>query len=461
MKHITLKAIGLVVVLLSIPSMLRAESFNYSQALFGTPSTLSVSLQNVDLATGQITANGADTQCPTTPFTWAWGDGTTTTGFFPQQHTYADPTQNYIITLTAHYADGGTDTSQCQARFSAPLVTPVAHPANIQVTIPDSAVSLSSRMPGYTPPASLTYYDDSHFGVVPSSAIEHVLTNAASVQNGFVNGNVAEVGGGFQQYVLRDSAMSGGMYSLWYTDPVSFGAGNSAMQGSIPYSSFFHEMGHNFTLNSPAEYYYGGKIDGSANAIYSETMAQIFQHATAWELINNADAYGLSDDLVFDIETSALASIQVVRNAYDDYVAEGMNFCSWNDPATSPDETFDTFMTLAYKFLEQAELSGLGYAEPLGRMTELLQLFDEDMMNSYDRLHDNLDADTFRSTLMVSAVSYGFQKDLRSDFAALNFPIDDAAYNELVTAAIPEPVTIGMLATGALGMFGVILRRRK
>ncbi|MBC8424286.1 hypothetical protein H8E07_09205 [bacterium] len=43
-------------------------------------------------------------------------------------------------------------------------------------------------------------------------------------------------------------------------------------------------MGHNATLNFPAVHDYGGKIDGYVNAIYSETMAQIFQYATAYEL---------------------------------------------------------------------------------------------------------------------------------------------------------------------------------
>ena len=62
-------------------------------------------------------------------------------------------------------------------------------------------------------------------------------------------------------------------------------------QGTIEWSSFMHEMGHNFTLNSPADYYYGGKIDGNANAIFSESLAQIFQHATAFEIINNYSDY--------------------------------------------------------------------------------------------------------------------------------------------------------------------------
>jgi len=434
----------------------KAESFDFTQQLFGAPSTLSVNLQSVDTGTGQIMANGGDSQGPTTPFTWDWGDGSSTTGFFPQNHTYSDLTKNYIVSVTSHYSGGGTDTKEMQARFAAPQITPATLDSDIQVSIPDSDVALSSRMPGYVPPATLTHFDSSQFGVVPRSTIEYVLTSAASIQKDFVNSNVANVGGGFEQVVLRDSALSGGgMYSLWYTDPVSFGAAGAAVDGSIQYSSFMHEMGHNFTLNSPGNYYYGGKIDGNANAIFSESMAQIFQHATAYELVNNSDDYGLGEDLVFDIKNSAVSSMNLVRNSYDDYVDGGSNFFSWNNPGTPQDETFGTFMTVAYKFFEQAEDSGSGYKMPLKRMMTLLQLFDEDMMDSYDRLHDNMDADTFRSTLMVSAMSYGFSTDLRPDFEALNFPIDDMIYDELM-ATVPEPATVCLLGLG-----GLVFRRRR
>ena len=129
-------------------------------------------------------------------------------------------------------------------------------------------------------------------------------TGASLIQKGFANDNVYLVDGGFRQVVLRDPDF-GGMYSLWFTNPVSFGASTSAFSGTVQYSSLMHEMGHNMTLNSPANYYYGGKIDGNANAIFSESMAQIFQHATAHYLLNNYQSYGLSEDLVADIRESA------------------------------------------------------------------------------------------------------------------------------------------------------------
>jgi PEP-CTERM motif-containing protein len=435
------------------------QTFDFKHELFDPASTLFMNVASIDPDTGDVTASGADTQCPATPFTWDWGDGSAPQdGWFPAQHTYTDLTRNYTITVTAHYGGDATETTQQLVRFVAPSITPIALPPEIAVTIPDSDVTLGSRMPGYMPPATLTHFDDSHFGVTSRTTIEYVLSVAASIQRGFANGNVADVGGGFQQVVLRDSSLSGGgMYSLWYTDPVSFGAAAEAVSGSIQYSSFMHEMGHNVTLNSPAGYYYGGKIDGNANAIFSESMAQIFQHATAWEMINNAASYGLDADTAFELETSATASMRIVRNAHDDYVAGGAAFCSWNDPGTPQDETFGTFMTVAHEFFEHAENSGLGYADPLERMMELLQLFDDEMADDYDRLHDTLDADTFRATLLVTAMSYGFDEDLRDEFEALNFPIDDLTYDSLMEA-VPEPTTMTLLA---LGLAGLVARRRR
>jgi hypothetical protein len=222
------------------------------------------------------------------------------------------------------------------------------------------------------------------------------------------------------------------MYSLWFTDPVSFASGDYGFEGSIDWTSLLHEMGHNYTLNSPAEYYYGGKIDGNASAIYSESMAQVFQHATAYEMINHGDDYGLSGDLIVDVKQSAVSSINLVRSSYDDYVNSGMNFASWNDPETPEDEAFGTFMTIAYQFFAHAETSGMGYRTPAKRMMELLEMFDGNMQGQYDQQNNTAEADSFRATLMVTALSHAFLTDLRSEFEALNFPIRDATYEELM-----------------------------
>jgi len=416
---------------------LATQHFDFSQELFGSIFTLSVGVTSLNQMSGQVTLNGGDTQRPTIPFTWDWGDGSVSQGWFPQTHTYADTTKNYVVTVTSHYSQGTTASSEVLVRFTSPSITPVSLPSNVTVSIPNQAVTLTSRM--YSIPTSLTYFDDSFFTLINRSTVAYVLSAAASIQYDFVNNNVYSINGSFNQVLLRDPTFSG-MYSLWYTNPVSFGAGDSYFQGSIGWSSCFHEMGHDFTLNTPANYYYGGKIDGNANALYSEAMAQIFQHATAYSLINNATTYGLSDDLVFEIEQSAIQSMQIVRNSYDDYVSSGCHYTSWNNPATTTDETFDTFMTIAYEFFAHAENSGAGYQIPLKRMMTFLQTFGPSDALNYSQNQDTPAAETFRSTFMVAALSWAFGQDLRSEFQNLNFPINDQTYAELVNRVTQSPL---------------------
>jgi hypothetical protein len=407
----------------------QAAAFDFSRYLFGVPSTLSTSVVEINRSIGYVLINGGDSQRPGIPFTWNWGDGTVYDGWFPQAHIYDDLTRNYVVQTIAHYSGGGTDTAETVVRFVAPDLNPIALPPEVAVMIPDTAVTLGTHF--YDPPQGLSWFDDSFFDAIPRSTVEYVLSVASLIQKDFVNDNVYLVDGGFEQVVLRDS-LFGGMYSLWFTEPVSFVSGNGGFQGTIGWSSFMHEMGHNYTLNSPAEYYYGGKIDGNANAIYSESMAQIFQHASAYEIINHAAYYGLSGDLIADVKASAISAIKVVRNSYDNYLNTGMNFASWNDPGTGWDETFNTFMTIAYKFCAHAETSGLGYRLPAKRMMQLLQVFDEDLMQRYDQNNNTAEADSFRATLIVAAVSRAFFADLRSEFRDLNFPVDDETYDELM-----------------------------
>jgi hypothetical protein len=409
----------------------QTNSFDYKRYLFGTSSTtLTLFVQSLDNSTGKVSINGGDTQGPTTPFTWDWGDGNVTSGFFPQSHTYTTTAKNYILTVTAHYSGGAKDSLELLLRFVPPYINPLVLSPDIAVTVPHKNITLVSRQQGYGFSSSLSYFDDSFFTALPRAVLEYVASVAATIEIDFVNNDVFLINGQFQQVMLRDSA-NGGAYSIWYSSPVAFGVGDGFLKGSVGYSSLFHEMGHNITLNSPAHYYYGGKIDGSANAIFSETMAQIFQHAAGYEILNAYKTYGLSDDLMYDIKNSVISSVGLIRTSYNQYVSSGKKFASWNDPSTTVDETFNTFMTIAYKFMEQAETTGQGYKNPLKRMLRLLQGFNASWLQRYAPSSNTAAADTFRATLMTAAVSFGFAKDLRSDFRNLNFPISDQLYNEL------------------------------
>ena len=409
--------------------------FDFAWYLFGEP-TLHAWVEAIDRGTGLVRINGYDSQGPSTPFTWDWGDGTVEDGWFWSEHAYADTGRNYIVAIIAHYPGGGMQMTNVVVYFTDMAMSPLPLPPELAVSIPDEDVTLTSRMPGYGIPESLTHFDDIFFPIVSRGSAQYVLSAAASLQNWMANADVFLPDGNFQQVVLRDPTF-GGMYSLWYTTSVAFGVGDYGFQENIAWSSFLHEMGHNVTLNFPAGYIYGGKIDGNANAIYSETMAQIFQHATAYELINRREAYGLCPESTQSIQQDAVGTIRVVREAYENYLNTGKVFHSWNDPGTGPDETFDTFMTIAYKFFEHAENAGQGYAAPLKRMMRLLALFDEGMRLRYDAGNDTPEADAFRATLMVAGESYAFAMDLRQEFRDLNFPVDDDTYLELMGRVLP------------------------
>jgi hypothetical protein len=414
--------------------MSQADSFDYKRYLLGSPPTLWLWIQSMDPGTGSVTINGVDTQGPTTPFTWKWGDGNVTTGFFPQSHVYPGTAGNYMLRVIAHYAGGTHDSTEILIRFSPPVITPVTLPPAITVRIPSTGVTLATRL--YSPP-SLAAFGDSWFTSISRSTLEYILSVASFIQKDFTNDDVFLFNSNFEQVMLRDSAF-GGAYSLWFTNPVAFGVGDVFLQGTIGYSSLFHEMGHNYTLNSPGNHYFGGRIDGNANAIFSESMAQIYQHAAGYEIVNRYQEFGLSVDLMEDIRQSLISSIGVVRTSYEDYISSGKPYTSWNDPATPTDEAFGSFMTIAYKFCEQAELSGQGYRTPLKRMMKLLQGFNTLWAQRYDQSHNTAAADTFRATLMVTALSFGFAKDLRADFRGLNFPISDVVFEELYASVTPQ-----------------------
>ncbi len=414
----------------------KMENINYSQFMGSEISTLHIYVKSMDLSTGRVEVRGSDRAKPEKPFNVNWGDDTVSEGKFPFEHVYVDRTNNYIIKVKSHYSDTSSDSAEAYIRFVLPRLEPIALDSKTTVTVPKSKIDLKSRLPQegmYKFSQSLSFFSDEFLPQPTRDMIEYVLSTAALIQMDFVNHNVYMEDSTFQQVLLRDAGF-GGMYSLWFTDPVSFGVGDYGLQGTIQWSSFFHEMGHNFTLNTPADHYFGGKIDGNANAIYSESMAQIFQHATALSLVNNYDKYGISPDLAYEIKLSAENSFKGLARRYGEYIASGFPYVSWNNPDTPNDETLPTFMTIAYKFFAYAEQGNYDYQQSLKRMLFFLQTFNEEWEEKYDRQHNTKEADEFRATLMVSALSYAFEDDFRADFIKLNFPINNMIYDGLLAA---------------------------
>ena len=104
--------------LLLLPGFCLSQSLSYT-GCNGQPASglLQLTLVSENSATGLVQINGLDSRGPSTPFTWSWGDGTTTQGFFPQTHTYQSAQQNDTLQVTSHENDGSTDCAQLLIAF--------------------------------------------------------------------------------------------------------------------------------------------------------------------------------------------------------------------------------------------------------------------------------------------------------------------------------------------------------
>jgi hypothetical protein len=140
------------------------------------------------------------------------------------------------------------------------------------------------------------------------------------------------------------------------------------------------------------------------------------------------------------IRDDGIRSITVVRGAYRKLAADPSKYTTYDDPATDEDDTFSSFMTVAYVFIEEAEKRG-DYRGPLKRMMRLLHTFCE---SDLARCRDRAD-ETFRATFAVVALSYGFDTDLRPRFHAVGFPISDDLYGEIMgrTTQADAPASSG------------------
>ncbi|MEZ0609888.1 BACON domain-containing protein [Fibrella sp. WM1] len=448
--------------LLTLTASAQTEIFNYKQAISGKARTLSVTINSINRTTGEVEFGGVDSRGPTTPslfFTWIWGDGTSTIGFFPQTKRYTDVTKNYIAKVVSTYSATEKDTVEVLVAFITGKVSPVALDPKLNVYLPSQPVPITSSN-NYGVPAALRPLPDAFFTDVSRADFEYLFRIGANIEYDFVNGNLVMPNGKFEQYALRDSTFSGA-YALWYARPVVFGIGNGYINGiDTDFSSMYHEMGHNLTLNFPANYPYGGKTDGPANAIFSEAIAQIFQYSTGYEVMNNYQKYGLDDTWLFKLKSNFANGARSLRGTFDEYMSTGMAFRTYNVPsdAQRSREVFRSFLSVPYMFLRYAEQANQGYRQPVKRLMQFLGNFNPEWLKRFDSQNDTPAANAFRATMWVAAMSYAFQRDLRADFRAIGYPISDADWTYLNPALLAVSTnSLSISATvGSTASFSVI-----
>ncbi|MGD2250281.1 MAG: PEGA domain-containing protein, partial [Candidatus Methanofastidiosia archaeon] len=416
---------------------LENKYFYFAKKYLKADSSLSVYIKDIDKKTGKVIIDGKDNQNSAVPLTFEWGDDSPNSyGKFPQEHIYADLSKNYVLRVVAHYPRGKINSEEVLVYFTKLTINEkekISLPDSISVIIPDHTITLKERdpekenRPKNYKIQDLSYFDDDNFKYIDRETVEYVLTLAALIQKNFVNDNIILIDEEFPQVILLEPGKNGA-HSIWYTDPICVAIGENFSMSTdegIKWVVLFHELGHNFTLNTPPHYPFGGNLDGGANALYSESIARIFQIVTACELINNYEDYGLTEDIVFKIKQDTIDSM---NNLYDIY-KEYESFSSWGN---KKNETKETFVTIAYKFFENAKKSEIGYRIAVKRMMEFFQTFDKDIKEKYSpNKNSEPAAEEFRATYMVVALSYAFSEDLRKEFRDLNFPINDEIYNQL------------------------------
>ena len=190
-----------------------------------------------------------------------------------------------------------------------------------------------------TPAQSANWQPFTNFGPDGESTIEYVLSVAANVAFRMDN-SVENLHGSntFQIDIVDDTSTFGSqyLYTDWFATPIVIAAGQSAFfigDNTPAWDLIFHEIGHAVDLNSPSQFPLGAAIAGPANAIVSETLGTILQFSIAYDLINNAQQYGIPAEISVQIQNNALGCLSGVVSSYHDYINTGMQYTSWNSPA--------------------------------------------------------------------------------------------------------------------------------
>lgn len=406
---------------------LLSQEFSYLTYLNEKTGTLSASVSDINPSTGAVTVNGVDTSQPTVPFTFIWGDGTSNPGWFPGNHIYADTGRNYEIKVCSR-----KDTVSFNALFREPGITRKELSDKIYVDILNKQQHLPAR---WYNPVDLNPFSRLDFGVITDATIKYVATVMADILLGYCG----EFLWYCEEQTFRQLIFNGGYniggYSLWYTDPPSLAINPDGLKGSVWWGIIGHELAHNYTLNYPGTYHIGGRIDGQANAIYSETMARIIAMSMGHDLINRHDEYGISPELTGLIRNDFVNGFKGMHNDYLKYLDAGKPFNSWNNPGTTVDETYLTFNALSFEFLIRAEQTEHTVAYHAKRMMEFFSHFNASWELRYDRLNQSEEGNIFRSTMMTAAISFALNDDLRDEFRDLGFPVSDDIFNDLIAEA--------------------------
>jgi hypothetical protein len=176
-----------------------------------------------------------------------------------------------------------------------------------------------------------------------------------------------------------------------------------------------HEQGHNFFGGTSVFY---GKL-AFPHPFLQESLAVLTAFYSFSMVCRNVDSFRIQMPALESMRFDYSNGRNLQREKFEEYIANGKPF-SVEDVLTS--------QALSYRMINLGEQFGWQHYEKLSRT------FEDGISGRFDFQKNGVSAPE-QSTYIIAALGVTFQKDFRTDFAELNFPIDYELY-ELIYPVI-------------------------
>jgi hypothetical protein len=213
----------------------------------------------------------------------------------------------------------------------------------------------------------------------------------------------------FERIQYEESA-----YGYTLSDGLKLGkyASPSFNNGHHSWDVMAHEQGHNF-FGGTSSFYYA-----------LATPYPFLQESLAVLSASYAENYILENNLSLGISARALADIIFVFNEEDSYQEGRYNNYTLAGSKFNISDTL-TSQALDWKMIQYGKLYGFENYKKLSK------IFESENTNKFTFQNDGVSAEE-QSTFIVAILGYSFNKDFRTDFKKLNFPINDSLYNQVL-----------------------------
>ncbi|GAB3997844.1 hypothetical protein GCM10028807_43950 [Spirosoma daeguense] len=183
--------------------------------------TLFAYIQSINRTTGAVVLNGGDSQAVYN-FTFKWGDGTSTDGFFPQNKTYTNVDRNRVVKVISNYPNGQKDSVIVLVEFVTPIISTVAGPTNIGDNGPATLATLNDPEAVAVDAAGNTYITEGVANRIRKISPDGIITTLAGTGKPGFSGDGGPATAALINYPTSIAVDASGTiyFSDWYNNRI-------------------------------------------------------------------------------------------------------------------------------------------------------------------------------------------------------------------------------------------------